>query len=473
MSQINHKNRILELYSLLAVDLFTIILSYVAAVLLRFGNVNNLPNSELHYFICLCCMFFCTAFTLLLDWNRNFIKRGYFVELVTVLKYNVIMIFIVSSFLFLIKQAEFFSRLLFGFFFLINLILSFTLHSFLKKILREYLKSEHCKIQMLVVTENMHIKKIISALRGSLPVNYEISAIALLDEESEDANIDSIQVISKKAELLETARQIPLDEVFIYLTDEPADYVSELIRSFESMGIICHYSLNITDWSSGESTIGKMGNYTVITYSLTQIDYQRRMVKRLMDIAGGSFGLLLTAILTPFLALAIKIDSRGPIFFAQTRIGKNGRRFKIYKFRSMYQDAEKRKKELLEQNEMDGLMFKMKQDPRITKVGKFIRKTSLDEFPQFYNVLKGDMSLVGTRPPTEDEFEQYSLYYRRRLSMTPGLTGLWQVSGRSKIENFDDVVKYDLKYIDEWSLSLDVKILLQTIWVVIARRGSE
>ena len=139
----------------------------------------------------------------------------------------------------------------------------------------------------------------------------------------------------------------------------------------------------------------------------------------------------------------------------------------------MYQDAEKRKQELLEKNEIDGLMFKIKHDPRITSVGRFLRKSSLDEFPQFYNVLKGDMSLVGTRPPTEDEFEQYNLYYRRRLSMTPGLTGLWQVSGRSGIEKFDDVVKYDLKYIDEWSLSLDVKILLQTIWVVIAGRGSE
>jgi len=473
LGQVNHKNRILELYCLLVVDLFTIIISYLAAVLIRFGSLKSLPNSELHYFICLCCMFFCTAFTLLLDWNRDFIKRGYFVEFVIVLKYNVIMIFIVSSFLFLIKQAEFFSRLLFGFFFLTNLILSFIFHSILKKVLREYLKSEHCKIQMLVVTENKHIDDIMAALGGSLPVNYEISAIALLDEDSNGSAIDSIRTITKKSELLETARQIPLDEVFIYLTNESAEYVSELIRSFESMGIICHYSLNVADWSAGESTIGKMGSYTVITYSLTQIDYQRRMIKRLMDIMGGSLGMLLAAILTPFIAAAIKIDSKGPVFFEQTRIGKNGRRFKIYKFRSMYQDAEKRKKELLERNEMDGLMFKMKQDPRITKVGKFLRKTSLDEFPQFYNVLKGDMSLVGTRPPTEDEFEQYSLYYRRRLSMTPGLTGLWQVSGRSKIESFDDVVKYDLKYIDEWSLSLDIKILLRTIWVVLAGRGSE
>ena len=175
---------------------------------------------------------------------------------------------------------------------------------------------------------------------------------------------------------------------------------------------------------------------------------------------------------TPFVALAIHLDSPGPIFFAQTRIGKNGRRFKIYKFRSMYIDAEERKKELEAQNEMSGLMFKMENDPRITKVGKFIRKTSIDELPQFLNIVKGDMSLVGTRPPTEDEFEQYNSHYRRRISMTPGLTGLWQISGRSDISNFDEVVKLDLEYIDNWSIGLDIKILFKTVGAVLKGRGS-
>ena len=139
----------------------------------------------------------------------------------------------------------------------------------------------------------------------------------------------------------------------------------------------------------------------------------------------------------------------------------------------MYVDAEERKKELEDKNEMKGLMFKMEDDPRVTKVGKFIRKTSLDEFPQFFNVLKGDMSLVGTRPPTEAEFEQYNEHYRRRLSMTPGLTGLWQISGRSDIEDFDEVVKLDLQYIDNWSLTEDFKILLKTVGVVLFGKGAK
>ena len=136
-------------------------------------------------------------------------------------------------------------------------------------------------------------------------------------------------------------------------------------------------------------------------------------------------------------------------------------------------DAEERKKELEKENEMSGLMFKMTNDPRVTKVGEFIRKTSLDELPQFWNIVKGDMSLVGTRPPTEDEFNEYNQYYRRRISMTPGLTGLWQVSGRSDIEDFDEVVQLDLRYIDHWSLTLDLKIILQTIAVVFKGRGAK
>ena len=159
--------------------------------------------------------------------------------------------------------------------------------------------------------------------------------------------------------------------------------------------------------------------------------------------------------------------------FKQKRVGKNGRYFFIYKFRSMYKDAEARKKELMDKNEMNGLMFKMTDDPRITKVGKFIRKTSIDELPQFFNVLKGDMSLVGTRPPTVDEFKQYEGHHKRRLSMKPGITGLWQVSGRSNIEDFEEVVKLDLQYIDNWCLALDFKILIKTVGVIFFGRGAK
>ena len=195
--------------------------------------------------------------------------------------------------------------------------------------------------------------------------------------------------------------------------------------------------------------------------------------------------MLLTGIIFIFVPPIIYIKSPGPIFFAQERIGRNGRKFKMYKFRSMYMDAEERKKELMAQNKVsDGMMFKMDFDPRIignkilpdgtkkTGIGQFIRKTSIDELPQFWNILKGDMSLVGTRPPTLDEWDKYEPHHRARMSFRPGLTGLWQVSGRSNITDFEEVVKLDTQYIGEWSVKNDIRIIFHTIVGVLKNDGA-
>lgn len=197
-------------------------------------------------------------------------------------------------------------------------------------------------------------------------------------------------------------------------------------------------------------------------------------VRRAQDIF---FSLLALIALSPLMLLtciAVWIDSPGasPVF-SQLRVGRNGKLFRLYKFRSMCPNAESKLNDLLQDNEMDGPVFKMKDDPRITRVGHFIRKTSIDELPQFFDVLRGDMSLVGTRPPTLDEYKQYESHHKRRLSMKPGITGLWQVSGRSNIEDFEEVVKLDTRYIDNWTIWQDIKILLKTVWVVFAGRGAE
>ena len=194
--------------------------------------------------------------------------------------------------------------------------------------------------------------------------------------------------------------------------------------------------------------------------------------RRTQDIILSSVALVVLSPVMLATAIAIVVDdpSAGPVF-SQERIGRNGKPFKFYKFRSMCPNAEAKLDDLLDQNEMDGPVFKIKDDPRITRVGKFIRKTSIDELPQFYNVLKGDMSLVGTRPPTVDEFRQYESHQKRRLSAKPGITGLWQVSGRNEIKDFEDVVKLDVQYIDNWSIGLDIKIILKTIKVVFEKGG--
>ena len=219
--------------------------------------------------------------------------------------------------------------------------------------------------------------------------------------------------------------------------------------------------------------IEECGRFVVLTSSMCIASPRQLLIKRFMDIIGSIIGLVFMGIAFLIFAPMIRKQSPGPIFFSQVRVGKNGRRFKIYKFRSMNVNAEEQKKELLEHNQMDGLMFKMEDDPRIFPAGKIMRKLSIDELPQFWNILKGEMSLVGTRPPTMDEFVQYEAHHRARLGIKPGLTGMWQVNGRSDITDFEEVVKLDTMYISNWTLGLDLKIILKTIEVVLKGRGAE
>jgi exopolysaccharide biosynthesis polyprenyl glycosylphosphotransferase len=195
-------------------------------------------------------------------------------------------------------------------------------------------------------------------------------------------------------------------------------------------------------------------------------------LKRLGDIGSSALGMALTAPLLPFIALSIKLGSKGPVLYSQERCGLNGRRFTLYKFRTMYEGADRRLDEVAHLNEVEGPAFKARRDPRVTPVGRLLRRLSLDELPQLFNVLRGDMSLVGPRPPLPEEVERYERWQRRRLSMKPGLTGLWQVSGRAGIDDFSRWTALDLAYIDQWSLWLDLKILLKTIPAVLSTRGA-
>jgi len=192
----------------------------------------------------------------------------------------------------------------------------------------------------------------------------------------------------------------------------------------------------------------------------------RSPVKRTLDVVGALVGFGITGLVFIPIAIAIKRDSPGPIFFGQTRLGWMGKPFTIWKFRSMYMDAEERKKELESINQSDGKTFKIENDPRITPVGRFLRKTSLDELPQFWNVIRGEMSLVGTRPPTPNEVDIYEVPEWQRLDVKPGMTGEWQVNGRSSVRNFEDIIKLDLRYQQNWSLAYDLKLIIKTIFVV-------
>lgn len=265
-----------------------------------------------------------------------------------------------------------------------------------------------------------------------------------------------------------------MDEALFSIPTELA-LPDKLIKNFGIMGITVHIKLARVADDSSNQIVEKLEGYTVLSTSINMVSAGQLIFKRTMDICGGLVGMLLTGIIFIFVAPIIYIKSPGPIFFKQVRIGKNGKKFNIYKFRSMYMDAEERKKELMAQNDIkDGMMFKMDNDPRIIKgIGNFIRDYSLDEFPQFWNVLIGDMSLVGTRPPTVDEWEKYEMHHRSRLAFKPGLTGMWQVSGRSNITDFEEVVRLDTEYIKKWSPGLDIMILFKTVAVVLGKVGSK
>lgn len=292
-------------------------------------------------------------------------------------------------------------------------------------------------------------------------------------------DIDGVPVVANADSIIGWIRTASLDEAYINVEsmDMLPEY-NEIIEELEDMGITVSVNIPSLEKIVTESKYNNLNcviesDYPMAQFAPTVISPGKLSLKRFVDIIGGIVGTVLSLPIILIVAIPLKIESPGPLIFKQQRVGKNGRIFNIYKLRSMYQDAEERKKALMEQNKMDGHMFKMDNDPRITKVGKFIRKTSIDELPQFWNVLKGDMSLVGTRPPTVDEFEKYESHHKRRLSMKPGITGKWQVSGRSDIQDFEEVVKLDCEYIDEWSPFLDIQILFKTVGVVLTHKGAE
>lgn len=473
MENIRRKNKMIETYSVLLIDILSVVVSYALSLYIRFNIIHyEVYPKEFHLLVGAYIVVLCLLYNMFLDANRNFFTRGYYQEFYYTVRYTVILVAGLVVVLYLTQQSYAFSRSVYAIFAVLNILFTYFAHMAFKKVMWNYYRKSAGADKMLVIAKNENAEQVLGNLLKCREWYFDITAAVVYDADRAGQSVCGIPVVASKGDLYETVVGMMVDEVFICLPEVPASEIREMVRNFEEMGLTCHYNVDIFSRPTPNTYVQQMGGYSVISFALKTMDSRRLLIKRLIDIAGALVGLLFTAAIAPFVALAIKIDSPGPVFFSQTRIGKNGRRFRIWKFRSMYIDAEARKKELETQNEIKGLMFKMEDDPRITKVGKFLRKTSIDETPQFLNILAGDMSLVGTRPPTEDEFAQYNGYYRRRMSITPGLTGMWQVSGRSDIQDFEEIVKLDLEYIDNWSLGLDIKILFMTVFVVLGRKGS-
>lgn len=355
---------------------------------------------------------------------------------------------------------------------LISVVLILVGRELMKKYLKGLGRNEDKAVRVIAITMKDRAKHLVDNLDREEDWVRTLAGFVVMDEDMVGQEIDGVKVVANAHSMMTYIKNEIVDEVYIDVNESIRSHLNPMVMHLEDMGITVHIRIEVLDGFDGYSTsLGMVGSVPVVTFANREFDYKMLAVKRAMDIAGSIVGMLIMLIAMIFVVPAIKIESKGPVFFKQKRVGKNGRYFYIYKFRSMYQDAEERKKELLAQNEMSGLMFKMKDDPRITKVGKFIRKTSIDELPQFINVFLGDMSLVGTRPPTVNEFKQYEGHHKRRLSMKPGITGMWQAYGRKTVTDFEDIVKMDLDYIDNWSIGLDIKILFKTVASVFTTGG--
>lgn len=465
------KYRIIENCGLLLADIPSVVISFFIAYQLRLMKYNHVKDSvSLRVFLIV--LVIDILYHIILNDGVHFFSRSLLSEAFKSLQRSLVMFVATGFLIYAFRMEDGFSRLILGYFIAINFVLTVLLRLLIKAVLLSDFKQGKKGDRILLVTTSSHIDELIKSIEKDNSWSYKIDSIALLDCDRIGEKVGEFNIVANKENIHEVLTSTIVDVVFIYESGLGKEELNDLIISVQQTGAMCHCSIELPGENLFNVSTGKFADYPVITYSSINFDYRMRLLKRGIDVVGALVGLILTAIITPFVALAIKIDSPGPVFFKQTRLSKNGRKFKIVKFRTMYRDAEERKKELMAQNEMQGNMFKMENDPRITKVGAFLRKTSIDELPQFWNILMADMSLVGTRPPTVDEFNKYTETQKRRLSIRPGLTGMWQVSGRSKITDFDEIVKLDLEYIDNWSIGLDIKILFKTIWVVFARKGA-
>lgn len=474
-------NSWLKHWDFILLDLIFLQLAYIFSCILRNGMSNPYGNMVyLNVAIIICLADICAAF--LLEDYRGIMRRGYFQEFKAVLNHIIVIGVFEVLYLFVTGNSERFSRISFAIFIPSAIIVLWIERILWKKYLLKHKKIVYKRRAILILTSSDIAKEVVERVEAHTYNELKIIGLVLLDRDDKvKEKFGDVSVVCTTDQLLDYVQTKWVDGILVNIS-QGISLPKDLLSSCVDMGITVHNKISETGEDSNNQQLDRIGGYVVVSTSIRLATSRQVFLKRLMDISGGLVGLILTGILIIFVGPAIWISSPGPIFFSQIRIGKNGRKFKIYKFRSMYLDAEKRKEELMKKNQMNGFMFKMEADPRIigsgpdgTKhgIGWFIRKTSIDEFPQFLNILKGDMSLVGTRPPTLDEWKKYEHHHRARMAIKPGLTGMWQVSGRSDITDFEEVVKLDMEYIQKWNIGLDIKILLKTVLVVLKGQGSK
>lgn len=480
-------------------NLFSIIISFLIAYLSRFGwdpsdvAFRHLKDSTVFLYLLLSFLIVFTFYR----YNPITAKRGILRHIKAAFLTNIFMAIIFSTIVYTTHISDSIPRLFFGTFFSIDFSISFSCLFLIHLIKRQYL--EHHTKKTIIITDNSSLEKAVYDIQKLNSEDCEIIGITSLsgkqadrfykvkilssnlktqpskdtDSSSKNPALESIKLKELSLSTLEYVKRHQVDLVIFSVNHLVRRKIEHLIEAFSEMGIDSLITIDSFAIETLETKLEDFGTTNVIRLSPRLFTDGELLLKRLMDIAGALVGCFICILFGIIVAPLIFLEDPGPIIFKQKRVGRNGKYFYIYKFRSMYQDAEAKLQTLKDQNEMQGFMFKMKNDPRITKIGKILRKTSIDELPQFFNVLEGSMSLIGTRPPTVNEYQQYSAHHKRRISIKPGITGLWQVSGRSEITDFEEIVRLDCFYIDHWSITGDIKILLKTFAAVFTGKGSE
>ena len=418
---------------------------------------------------------------------KGVIRRGHFREFTMTVKQAVFIEGIALLYLFLLQEGQNYSRPVLLLMPVCYSVVAYAVRELWKWHLQKKKTSDEGKSALLIAASEDVVERVVKTIKENNYAQYIVAGVSLIGggKYSVGEKIDGVPVVAEEAGIPHYVCQDWIDEVLVVTSDE-VPYPGKLLSQLMETGVTVHLGLaKVMSEPGKKQFVEKIGPYTVLTTSINYASSFQLFLKRAMDIMGGLVGCTITVLLLPFVGTAIYLASPGPIFFAQERVGKNGKRFKMYKFRSMYMDAEARKAELMKDNRLgDGKMFKLDFDPRVignkilpdgshkTGIGDCIRRTSLDEFPQFFNVLKGDMSIVGTRPPLISETNLYELHHKARLAIKPGITGMWQVSGRSDITDFEEVVRLDREYISNWNIGMDIKILVKTVMVVLKEDGS-
>lgn len=327
--------------------------------------------------------------------------------------------------------------------------------------------------RIIIIGTGQRTKEFINSLKLNIEPSLDIIGIISLEKEKIGKNYFGYAVLGTLENFEELLKEFNPEEVFVTISTHRIDNLRFIMETCERAGISVRLISDSFLSSAKYVKVETFYGLNIISLSFTKHNKIDLLIKRIIDIVGSSLLIIILSPLFLAISIAIYLSDGFPIFYEWKIVGYKGKPIKSWKFRTMVKNADELKINLLSKNEMSGPVFKVSNDPRIIKIGHFLRKYSLDELPQLFSVLKGDLSLVGPRPPLQSEFKKFDLRSRKKLSVKPGLTCLWQISGRNNISDFDEWIRLDLEYIDNWSVLLDIKILLKTIPAVITGRGAK